>query len=92
MVDPSGDLLVAGTTESFGGGKKDSALLRFTSAGKLVYSQYWGGAGDEQAFDLVESGAFVYIAGVTSSLGAGKSDGALLKAAKDTGQFGSQQV
>lgn len=92
VVDPSGDLLVAGTTESFGGGKKDIALLRFTSAGKLVYSQYWGDAGDEQAFDLVESGAFVYIAGVTSSFGAGKSDGVLLKAASVAGQFGSQQV
>jgi hypothetical protein len=87
VVDATGDLLVAGNTESTGAGGKDVVLLRYHPNGDLVWSHTWGEPGDDSALGAALAGGVLYLAGQTSSVGAGKSDALLLKVSAATGQF-----
>ena len=78
---------VADKTDSFGAGRDDLALLRFSRSGELRWSQIWGGPGDEQSHGLAINGPVAYIAGETTSYGAGKQDELLVKVNAHTGQF-----
>jgi hypothetical protein len=82
----SGDLVIAGTTASYGHGDKDIVLLRYRPTGALVYASYWGGPGEETAQGLALFGDFAYMVGSTTSVGAGGRDAVLIKAALATGQ------
>lgn len=83
----SDKILVAGWTDSFGAGQGDLALLSFSRDGQALWSQIWGGPGFEQAHGLAMYGSAAYIAGETTSFGAGKQDALLVKANARTGTF-----
>lgn len=76
---PAGDLWLAGLTRSTNftttagadatlGGLSDAFLTRFTSAGSLGFSTYWGGSDDETAHALaVNPAGMVVLAGQSHS-------------------------
>ncbi len=80
VSDDSGNVYVAGWTRSFGLGPASILLLKYDAAGNMLWSKTWGGTGDEVAKALfLDSAGNLYLAGATSSFGAGDSDVVLLK-------------
>lgn len=80
VVDAIGNAYVTGTTSSAGfpttagalqtslNGAQDMFLAQIDPAGRLVYSTYLGGSGDEQPRDLaLDATGGVYLASITSS-------------------------
>jgi len=83
-VDASGNVYVAGETYSFGAGNSDVFILKYLSAGNLVWQKTWGGAQSESASALaVDTSGDVYLAGATTLAGAGLFDVVLLKLSPD---------
>lgn len=72
-------IYVVGSTTSFGSGNSDVLLLRYDQNGTLILSKTWGGPALDQSHGMVVDGPFVYVAGETSSIGAGNEDAFLLK-------------
>jgi len=72
-------IYVGGRTDSYGDGQNDIVLLKYDQDGNLEWYKTWGGAGVDETHALAVSGSYVYIAGETSSHGAGKQDSLLLK-------------
>jgi hypothetical protein len=71
-TDSSGNVYVAGGTNSFGAGGYDVLLLKYGPAGNLLWQKTWGGTGDEWANALkIGPDNCLYVAGVTTSFGAG---------------------
>jgi hypothetical protein len=78
-TDSAGNTYVAGLTTSSNfpvaaalqgaeAGKGDAFVAKFSPAGKLVYSTYLGGSGQDNATAIaVDSGGDAYVAGFTSS-------------------------
>jgi hypothetical protein len=71
---PSGDggCLLAGWTESFGGGMRDAYLLRIDSDGDTLWTATWGGEESDIAYDVkrTNDGGFI-VTGSTYSFGEG---------------------
>ncbi len=86
-VDAAGNILVTGHTVSYGNGKNDIMLLKYSPDGALLWEQIWGGALIEQTHGIVIDGDFVYLAGETENNSAGLNDGLLIKADVQTGEF-----
>jgi hypothetical protein len=86
-VDASGNILVAGNTDSYGSGKGDIALLSFSPEGSLNWSRYWGGPLNDAVQGLALFGNFVYLVGSTENNSAGMNDALLIKADSWTGEF-----
>lgn len=79
-LDNGGNVYVAGSTSSFGAGGKDVLILKYSATGTLLWANTWGGAGDETAQSIgFGPDGFLYVAGGTSSFGAGGYDMFLLK-------------
>ncbi len=79
-VDNSGNIYAAGYTESFGAGDWDAFLLKYSFSGTLLWQKTWGGIGNDRTFGLALDGSgYVYVAGLTSGLGASGWDTFLLK-------------
>ena len=74
-----GDIILAGYTSSFGAGGLDVLVQRWNSAGELVWSRTWGGSGNDLGLDICLAGGNIYIAGMSSSYGAGSEDLLVLK-------------
>jgi hypothetical protein len=75
-----GGYAAAGFTSSWGAGGKDIYIVKTDSAGKMVWQQVIGGAGDEFAYGIVQnSNGEYYAAGYTNSFGAGNIDVYLIK-------------
>jgi hypothetical protein len=88
VVDPSGDILVAGESDSPGGfGDLDVALLRYGAAGNLLYSQRWGGTENDKAHGLALWNGRALIAGQSHSFGQGQEDALLISLDASTGSF-----
>ncbi len=67
--------IIAGSTWSFGAGNSDAYLVRTDNAGNALWQRTYGGALEEQAFDVVELADHGFIlAGSTRSFGAGLRD------------------
>lgn len=88
-VAPDGSLYVAANTHSFGAVGSDIALVHFSPEGSLLWQRTWGVAGDELAHGLALDGDTVYIAGETSSFGAGGADGVLIQGRLSTATLGT---
>uniref|UniRef100_A0A7V3YLR1 Uncharacterized protein n=1 Tax=Candidatus Caldatribacterium californiense TaxID=1454726 RepID=A0A7V3YLR1_9BACT len=73
-----GGFLVGGWTGSYGEGGYDAYLIKLDERGEEVWSQTFGGAGDEFVQALLPTGKGFLLAGSTSSWGKGGSDGMLL--------------
>jgi hypothetical protein len=87
-VQPGGGFIIAGHTNSYGGGiDNDVLLVRTDAAGDVLWTRVYGGADDEAAWEVatVPSGGYA-VAGETYSYGAGGADVYLLRldAAGDT--------
>lgn len=70
-----GGYAAVGYSSSFGSGDEDIYLVRTDPDGKLLWSSSYGGTGDDNGWDLLETpeGGFL-ILGFTNSMGAGKMD------------------
>ena len=69
--------IIAGTSNSFGGGDNDFYLVRTDENGEVLWSKTYGGAGDDQCYSIVynPSGGLGYaLAGRTNSYGTGMFD------------------
>lgn len=79
--DNAGNILVAGYTNSttgisnngfqnlYGGGTYDAYLVKFNSNGTLLWSTYYGGSGDDQAYSVsTDNSGNIYLVGFTSSI------------------------
>jgi hypothetical protein len=83
-----GGYALAGFTDSYGAGGFDFWLVKTDSSGNMNWSQTYGGAGDDEAYSLVQTSDGGYaLAGYTSSFGAGYYDFYLVK----TDSAGNQQ-
>ena len=104
-VDVAGNIYIAGETASddfpvtnavqsvYGGGDRDAFMVKlFPDAAEYVYSSYYGGPGDDRAFDVAPDGiGKAYLVGTTTSpnlpmtnsfqatYGGGTSDGFVVK-------------
>ncbi len=75
-----GGYVLAGQTESFGEGDKDGYLVKVTAEGEEMWSQTFGGTGEDRLFSIDQSGdgGFV-LTGTTKSFGEGRRDVYLVK-------------
>jgi hypothetical protein len=77
---PEGAIYVVGFTKSAGAGSEDVLLLKFDVNGNLVWARTWGGLNaDEGRAVATGLDGSVFVAGVTSSYGAGQTDAVLLQ-------------
>jgi hypothetical protein len=75
-----GGYALAGYTNSSGAGSYDFWLIKTNSSGSMLWSQTYGGAGDDEAYSVVQSNDTGYaVAGYTDSYGAGETDAWLVK-------------
>ncbi|TFF98407.1 MAG: hypothetical protein EU541_06860, partial [Promethearchaeota archaeon] len=80
IVDSLGNILIVGTTSSFGIGGQDVLLLTFNSTGDFQDKRVWGGTLNDRAKSIViDTLGNIYIMGETGSFGVGNSDVFLLK-------------
>lgn len=83
-VNSSGDVYVAGYTDSFGVGYSDTFLLKYTSDGTIIWQDTWGSRFSDYAYAIsLDDSGYVYIAGKSGVIGINKSDALLLKYAPD---------
>jgi hypothetical protein len=79
-----GGFIVAGMTQSYGGGGSDMYLLKLDRDGNLDWSTTFGGADEDTARAVVQTRDRGYVmAGRTESFGAGGGDGCLVKVDQD---------
>jgi hypothetical protein len=79
-TDSAGNVYVAGSTTSFGAGGQDVLLVKYGSAGNVLWAKTWGGPGDDFANAvLADQSGNVYVVGATDSFGAGWYDALILK-------------
>ncbi|MEE9442184.1 MAG: T9SS type A sorting domain-containing protein [candidate division Zixibacteria bacterium] len=76
----NGDILILGSTYSFGAGEHDMYLVKTDSTGNLIWQKSFGGTGIEYGYDIVltSDNGFALV-GSTTSYGAGKRDIYLVK-------------
>ena len=71
-VDSSGNVYIAGNTQSQGAGGQDALIAKYNTSGTLQWQRVLGGASNDMAAGIaVDSSGNVYIAGYTQSQGAG---------------------
>ena len=79
-VGADGSVYVVGNTDSFGTGGFDQLVLKFDSAGSLVWQKTWGGAKPDYVRGMgMDASGNVYVAGSTNSTGTGLAEASLLK-------------
>jgi len=67
--------IIAGVTESFGASGKDVFLIKTDSLGNMMWTQVFGGAGNDYAYSVCQTSDSGYIvAGATESYGSGDYD------------------
>ena len=79
-LDSSGNIYLAGDTESFGAGGRDMLLVKYNNLGQQQWNTTWGGADTEFGLGIaLDSSENIYVSGWTESFGAGSADGILVK-------------
>ncbi len=79
-TDGSGNVYLAGATESFGAGLDDAFLAKFNSSGTSLWNQTWGGSsGDAARGVTADWRGNTFLVGYTDSFGAGQEDAFLAK-------------
>jgi hypothetical protein len=70
-----GGYALAGWTQSYGAGSADMWLVKTNSTGDMQWSHTYGGTGDEDAYNLIQTADLGYaLVGQTTSFGAGAQD------------------
>lgn len=62
----NGEVYVAGSTTSYGSGREDIYLLKYSSGGRLIWNRTWGGPSHDFAGGIAASKGRIYIAGLAS--------------------------
>ncbi len=91
-VAEDGSVIVAGKTESYGAGMNDVIVIRYSPDGQEQWWRFWGGPKNDETHGLALHGDTLYIAGETSSYGAGKEDALLLSGTLSTATLGTVKV
>jgi RHS repeat-associated protein len=79
-VDSGNNIYLGGRTASFGAGGNDALVVKYDANGSVVWARTWGGASDDYATGIgIGPDGYIYVAGGTSSYGAGWYDAFLLK-------------
>jgi hypothetical protein len=80
LIGPEGDIIIFGTTDSFGAGSTDLYLIKADANGEEVWSRTYGGNQDETAGSVgwTRDGGFILV-GTTRSFGSGKREQPLRK-------------
>jgi hypothetical protein len=78
-----GGYLVVGYTESEGSGKKDGWAIKLNKDGSIEWDMTYGGAKDDELFDVIELEDSYAMVGMTASIGEGKGDFWLVVTDKD---------
>lgn len=86
-VDEAGDILVAGSTHSYGAGGSDIVLLQYAPDGTLNWYKTWGGPLNDAVQGMAIDGDFVYLAGSTENNSQGMADALVIKAESRAGGF-----
>ena len=87
-VDSEDNIYLAGYTSSFGPGFADMVIVKYNNIGVQLWNRTWGGSMDEFGWGVAtDSADDVYLAGYTSSFGAGSYDMVVVK----YDDFGVQQ-
>ena len=80
VLDSSDNIYIAGTTYSFGPGSNAICIVKYNSSGHLQWNQTWGGIESERCGEIaLDSSDNIYIAGTTTSFGAGMNDICIVK-------------
>jgi predicted secreted protein/acetyl esterase/lipase len=75
-----GGYVIIGSTGSFGAGGTDVWLLKTDSSGNMLWSQTYGGTGNDQGYSVIQTSDGGYaLAGYTNSFGAGGNDFYVIK-------------
>jgi hypothetical protein len=83
-TDSLGNVYVTGSTSGFGAGTNDVFLASYSAIGDLRWQRTWGGSSWDTSYAAaVDELGNVYVAGNTSSYGAGGNDVFLLKFGSD---------
>ncbi len=79
-LDSLDNIYVASWTYSFGAGASDACLVKYNNSGTQLWNRTWGGIESEYVSAIViDSLDNIYVAGKTSSFGAGLEDIFLIK-------------
>jgi uncharacterized delta-60 repeat protein len=79
-VDSLDNVYITGRTESFGVVGCDMVLVKYDENGLQQWNRTWGGNKDDIGYGVaMDSSGNIYLAGTTSSLGAGSDDMVLVK-------------
>ena len=93
VTDSSNNIYIAGTTQTFGGEDYDVFLQKYDHACNLLYTQQWGGQGNDIARGMaVDSAGNVYITGSTDSFSSGLTQIFLLKYSASDNEFQFSQT
>lgn len=85
-LDSSGNILIAGTTESFGVGSADVFVVNYSASGILLWNTTWGGSQSDHGCDAtVDATNHALVAGYTDSFSPapGLSDAFILHVSAD---------
>ena len=88
---PAGDLIVSGTTDTWGAGGSDFLVMRLDAAGNVLWQKAYGGPAEDSDGFLTLAAAGAVFGGLTSSFGAGGTDGAVIRI-DDTGAIIRQKA
>ena len=86
-VDGAGNILVAGSTFSYGAGASDIVLLQYAPDGTLNWTSTWGGLLTDVVQGMAIDGDFVYLAGSSENNSQGMTDALVIKADNRNGGF-----
>jgi hypothetical protein len=79
-VDDSGDIYIAGYTNSFGVVLYDIWIIKYNSSGDQIWNKTTGGTGNQYAYGMtIDDSGDIYVAGSTDSMGAGNDDFWIIK-------------
>ena len=81
-IDSKGDIIVAGTTDSFGNGYEDVWVLKLKGNGSVIWQRVYGGSNNDEARGVaVDKSGDVVVVGRTWSFGANITEGWALELA-----------
>jgi hypothetical protein len=86
-VNSAGNIIVAGSTASYGNGQDDVVLFKYTPEGELTWFRTWGGPQRDAVHGMAIAGDSAYLVGNTDSYGKGQGDALVIKADLLNGQF-----
>jgi hypothetical protein len=86
-----GSLIILGFSDSFSTGDFDMYLINVDSLGELIWSETYGGPGDEYGWSLLSlDGDGFILAGETNSIGNGRIDALLIRVDPSGGELWQQ--